>query len=456
MFRATIPLMLLLAAAACGSSESHDDNGNPPGVDAGTGSEEGDGAAGTSQGGEGGSSGAAGQGGDAGSTAQGGSAPSGGNGGTGGGAGGVGGGAGTGGVAGTGGACAPFSTAGRIWATGEIDLIGGAPIYPDLALGSDGLPVVAFTKGTATTRWAAVSKYDGTSWSEPDTVEMQSGKYLGKRPSLAVEANGTQHVLAYDEDGTRPRYGRKAPGGSWVVEAIYDDEVDSGDHSSLFLDGNGTLHASFLEYGTYRLIYGSLNGSTWNFQPVATSSGPVKAGSGSLFVDGAGVRHLAYYTGVPEQHLHLARSTASGWEEEEVDTTFDSGHYANVVVDQQGTEWISYLRWPAEASEIRVASREGGVWNVEVVDTGLGITYTTGITLLPCGGVGIAYARNEGVGQAGLWFAYKNPGDAEFTRMNVDDTSYVSGIEMGADETGRVHVVYLDETSFILKHAELK
>lgn len=409
MLRRTIPLVIAMAAMACGSSDDHDENGIPPGVDAGSGGQDGGVGEASAEGGS------AGQGGNAGSVAQGGGGVSGSAG-----KGGAGtGGASTGGAAGAAGACAPFSTAGRTWTTGEIDLIGGAPIYPDVALGSDGMPIVVFTKGTATTRWAAVSKYDGAVWSEPDAVETASGKYLGKRPSIAVEPNGTQHVLAYDEDETRPRYGRKVPGGSWQVEAIHDPGVDSGDHSSLFLDGNGTLHASFLEYGTYRLIYGSLSGSAWNFKPVATSNGPVKAASGSLFVDGAGVRHLAYYTGVPEQHLHLARSTATGWEDEEADTAFDSGHYPNVVVDSEGKEWIAYLLWPDDASEIRVASREAGGWKVRTVDTGLGITYTTGIALLPCGGVGIAYARNEGIGQPGLWFAYKNPGETALTNVEL-------------------------------------
>jgi len=103
-----------------------------------------------------------------------------------------------------------------------------------------------------------------------------------------------------------------------------------------------------------------------------------------------------------------------------------------------------------------VATLGDGGWDVETVDTGLGISYTTGLVVLPCGATLVAYARNEGTGTQGLWLAYRSEGDAEWTLASVDDSTYVSGIDLGVDAAGRIHAVYLDETNFILKHALLE
>ncbi|HQP36226.1 MAG TPA: hypothetical protein PLI95_13650 [Polyangiaceae bacterium] len=442
MFRRTLALSLLMLPIACGSSDDGEDGVSPqPETDSGAGGEAGESGAGGAAGADAGVSGQAGSSGSSGGSSQGG----GGSGGAAGGSAGAG-----------GGVCDPFTTVGRTWSLQEIDYIGGAPIYPDLELGADDHPRVVFTKGSKTERWAAVSRHDGTHWSEPEAVETIANRYLGKRPSLAVQSDGTEHVLAYDEDEGRPRYANKSVGGAWEVSEIYAQAGDAGDHSCLFVDTKDKLHATFLEYGSYRLIYGTPTGGTWSWGAIETQAGPVKGSSTSLFVDGNGQRHVAYYTGTPEEHLHVARSVTTGWEDEEVDTQAGSGHYPSLTVDAQGTEWIAYLLWPAEVSEVRVASKGAAGWSVRTVDPGLGITYTTGIGLLPCGGVGIAYARNEGTGTQGLWFAYLRPGDAEFTKVSVDATSYVSGIDLAVDASGRVHLVYLDETSYVLKYAVLQ
>jgi hypothetical protein len=364
--------------------------------------------------------------------------------------------AGAAGAAGAGGGCVPFSLTGRTWALAEVDLIGGAPIYPDVALDSQGNPVVAFTKGSASSRFAAVAAFDGSAWGAPEVVETIANRYLGKRPSIAVEQDGALDVVAYDEDEGDVRVGRRPASGTWTVTTPYDTSVDAGDHSSLFLDASGALHLTFLQYGTYNLVYGKRVEGTWSaFEPISTAGGPVRGSSSSVVADGSGIPRVAYYTGGTTTDLRFALPAAGVWAEEIVDPTPDAGHYPSLALDDTGNEWIAYLRWPVSESEIRVASREAGAWEVRTVDTGLGISYTTGIAPLPCGGMGIAWARNEGVGQGGLWFAYLNPGDTEFTRVLVDGSSYVSGIAMAADAQGRIHIVYLDESSFTLEHAML-
>jgi hypothetical protein len=351
-------------------------------------------------------------------------------------------------------ACAPFAIAGRTVTLRTIDAIGGAPIYPDLTLGPGDQPWVVFTKGTATSRYAAVARLEGDTWSAPDPVEQQAATYLGKRPSLAVDGSGTAHVVAYDEDGCRPRYSVKPPGGAWTTTALYEESADAGDHSSLVLDASGALHVAFTEYGTYRIVYGLKGAAGWSFELVGPAGG-MRGASSSLAVDAAGQPHLAVFSGAPDNVLRYATRSGGAWLVEDADATADAGHYPSLALAPDGLPVAVSLRWPADASEVRLARRAASGWETEVIDTGLGITYTTGLAVLPCGTVLAAYARNEGTGQQGLWLASRNPGDADWTRTSIDASTYVSGIDLAVTAAGEVHLVYFDETNYVLKHASL-
>jgi hypothetical protein len=345
------------------------------------------------------------------------------------------------------------SLQGKSFTLRQIDVIGGAPIYPDLDIGADGRPVVVFTKGSASGKWPAVSVLDGQTWSAPETVEKQDSSALGKRPSLLIAADGRLHVTSYDETGMRLHYAtRPASSTSWTVELLYQAGVDAGDHSSLAADKSGGLHLTFLEYGTYHLIYGTLSGSTWSFETVQSGGAAVKAASSSLALDDGGREHVAYFTG---DRLDYAFRQGGAWTAEPVDSSSAKmGHYPSLALDAAGNPQVVYLDWAGEGA-VRFARRVSGSWKAETVDQALGITYTTGHAVHPCGLTLIAYARNEGQGTPGLLLGVQAPGSTDWTKLSVDASTYVSGIDLAIGPDGRIHLVYLDETNYVLRHAEL-
>jgi hypothetical protein len=342
---------------------------------------------------------------------------------------------------------------GKSFTLRQVDPIGGAPIYPDLEVGPDRRPVVVFTKGTATEKYPALSILDGQAWSAPEVVEKEAGKNLGKRPSLLIGADGRLHVTSYDETDMRPRYAtRAAADKTWTVEALYKTGVDAGDHSSLAAGPDGALHLTFLEYGTYRLVYGTKGASGWSLDAVQAAGSYVKASSSSLAIDSGGKVHVVYFTG---ERLDYAVRAASGWTAEIVDqSSAKMGHYPTLALDGAGRPQVVYLDWAGEGA-VRFARRTASGWQAETVDQALGITYTTGQALLPCGATLIAYARNEGTGTPGLLLAVQAPGATSWTKLSVDAKTYVSGIDLAVDADGRIHLVYLDETNYVLRHAEL-
>ena len=63
--------------------------------------------------------------------------------------------------------------------------------------------------------------------------------------------------------------------------------------------------------------------------------------------------------------------------------------------------------------------------------------------------------RNAGVGPSGLNVAYRVAGAEEFALTQVDGSVDVSGISLAAANDGTLHLVYLDESNLLLKHARL-
>jgi hypothetical protein len=116
----------------------------------------------------------------------------------------------------------PFVREGRSWQLHQVDPIGGAPIFPTLAIGPAG-PAVAFRKGTPDERYPVVSRWDGAAWSPPETIEREADTFLGKRPALVLDRDDRLHLIYYNEDATRLRYAtRPAAASTWTLSYPYD------------------------------------------------------------------------------------------------------------------------------------------------------------------------------------------------------------------------------------------
>lgn len=353
----------------------------------------------------------------------------------------------------------PFTMDARSWSFYEVNTIGGGAIYPDLTMGLNDQPVLAFRRGERVgglmEYWPVVATFDGVQWSAPDMVERESQGTLGKRPSIAVDSSGTFHVLSYDEWGLRPHYAVQEVGSEWDAAPIYNDDVDAGDHSCLFLDSSGTLHATFLQYTDYRLVYGTLDGAAWTFDIVEDDDGPVRGSSSSLVVDSDGTVHIAFYSAGA---LYYTIRTGDDWDVEIVDDTVDNvGHYPSLALDPDGVPWITYLRWPNELTEARVAHRlDGGTWDIDILEGSLGIAYTTGIAALADGTILAVFPKNDtDTGSGELRFGYLQGGDDVWEISSVDTRYYVSGIDIAVGGDDRIHIAYYDESGYVLRHAVL-
>lgn len=348
-----------------------------------------------------------------------------------------------------------FSRQGRSWQLEEVDTIGGAPIFPAIAMGQDQSPVIAFRKGTASKRYPVIVRRAGPGWGAPETVEEAEGAFLGKSPSIAIDASGGVHLTYYNEDEERLRHAfQPAAGAPWQLSYPYPEEVDAGDHSALAIDGQGRLHCSFLQYSVYHTIYGLNDQGQWSFSPLARDGVPQKTYEATMAVDAAGQAQLAVAD--EQERLYFARGGVEGWSFETIDeVTPDIGHYLDSALDPGDRLHIIYMQWTHDHPSIWAGRRGDGGWQVEQVDQELGISYAAAIAVLADGTELIAYARNLGEGGDGLWFGYRDPEDQKWSLELVDGSTYVSGTDLLAAVDGTLYLVYFDETSYILKTAIL-
>jgi len=351
-----------------------------------------------------------------------------------------------------------FTMEGRTWSLHEVDHIGGAPMFPDLTLSNEDQPVVVFRKGVPLSGsdmeyFSAISEFNGTQWSPVETVERVAEKQLGKRPSIVIDPTGRYHVVSYDVSEEQLRYSYRDPQQvEWTSAAITDTSVDAGDHSCLTVDPSGNVHLTYLQYTDYRVQYGLLADNQWTLYTIASEDGPVRGSSSSNIVDTSGTAHISFYG---NGHLNYADGESDTWAVEVLDDSANQiGLYSSIALDAEGFAHIIYIRWPYTESAVKMASQNADGWQVETIEEDLEFTYTTGIAILPCGTTLVAYGRNR-TDVHDLRFAYKLPDTDTWSILTVDDSTYVSGIDMVVEQNGQVHIIYFDETNYILKHARL-
>jgi hypothetical protein len=222
----------------------------------------------------------------------------------------------------------------------------------------------------------------------------------------------------------------------------------------LRIDEQGRLHGTFLRYGVYHTIFGVREDGRWRFAPLSRDGVPVKTYEATLAVADDGRAHVVYAD--DRERIYYAHGGLAGWTHEPVDLeTPEIGHYLDGALDPAGQMHVVYLQWTRDHPSVWVARRAGS-WQTEQVDTELGIAYAAALTVLDDGTELVAYARNLGQGAAdGLWFGYRRAGEAAWSLELVDGTTYVSGIDLAAAADGTIHLIYFDETNYVLRSAIL-
>ena len=163
---------------------------------------------------------------------------------------------------------------------------------PSLAIGPDGLPIIAWSEGLAGMGWIYVKKWDGSAWVELGAGSASGGGIGGglgspERPSLAIDPDG-KPIVAWEGNLSMSReiYVKRWNGSSWIEMGtgsasgggISNNKTNSASPSLAIGPGGAPVVAWEDRYEDQGRIYvRRWNGSAW-----------VEMGAGSATADGIG------------------------------------------------------------------------------------------------------------------------------------------------------------------------
>lgn len=281
--------------------------------------------------------------------------------------------------------------------------------------------------------------------------------------SLTLDAEGNPHIAYHDLGNGNLKYASKS-GGSWTVESV-DATGQTGSFASLAFDAKGNPHIAYSSGGpNHELKYASKSDGSWTVEsvdgPSRSCAGWLSTDLGwyaSLAFDAESKPHIAYYDmseireGEHANNLKYANRTASGWTVETVDTPGDVGKFASLALDAEGNARVAYF--DNTNRDLKYASKSGGNWTVETVAATGSVGWDSSLALDAGGNPHIAYYEmTEWMRDGDLKYASK--GGGSWVVETVDTTGEVGeNAALALDDQGNPHIAYYDGTNHDLKYA---
>jgi len=260
------------------------------------------------------------------------------------------------------------SRSGGGWTLEIADDGGNVGQYASLALDSQGVPSIGYWDDSYGVGNLKLASRLGGVWA---LEEVDTAGVVGQYASLAVDGQGNPRISYYDATNGDLKFASKT-GGAWTVETV-DAAGDVGQYTSLVLDGQGDARVSYYDATNGDLKFASRAGAAWTVETV-DAAGDVGQYA-SLALDGQGDPRIGYYDAT-QGDLKFASRAGVAWTIETVDAAGDVGQHVSLALarslstlrpaDALGDPRISYR--DAASSNLKFASKTGGVWAVETVD----------------------------------------------------------------------------------------
>jgi hypothetical protein len=210
-----------------------------------------------------------------------------------------------------------------------------------------------------------ISASNGSEWRTKPIDPNGGGKYS----TLRLDGVGNAHVCFIDDSQYQLKYG------FWdhTLDKWFTMNLDtSSGFCSMILDSKQRPHIAYLDYGTGKLKYVRWNGSSWDKQTLQISAKEI-AFYTSIALDLRENPIISFYeywgTGYDYLlNLRVATWTGQFWEVKTVDSTPGSGKFNAIAADSAGMPHVAYANVVTENSGLRYASWNGKAWDIEVLE----------------------------------------------------------------------------------------
>ena len=283
---------------------------------------------------------------------------------------------------------------------GESGDVGG---HADVELdGSGGAHVAYLDRSSSTVRYLYQAP-GSNDWTGPDEIDLVANE---STVSLAVEENGTAHVVAITDETAQVLYARATLGGAWSTERVGLPEHQP--HAAAVAVADGTVHILYGSDDVPFLHHATRDaGGAWSLDSVTVSSASGRPGQNlALVAEPSGRLHAVFNTDNDRGLGYATRDPAGGW--------------------------------------------TGGP--VPVPDS-LRIRGELGLATAPSGDVHVTYYRDDG---EGLSYVRRDPSGGWTVPATIragGQTGQFSSVAVGAD--GAIHVAFSEGNRRDLRYATL-
>lgn len=226
------------------------------------------------------------------------------------------------------------------------DSAGNVGTYASIAIGLDGLPIIAYydstNQGLKTYKCIDVACSSGT------TVLIDSGN-VGRSTDIAVfPTNGHVVISYYDAGAGNLKVARclaQNCAGTVSITTINDTANDVGEYNSLVIDGNPMIAYYDTTTQNLKIVRCTTDNCLAHEPPVILDNGGNVGRYPSLAVDGSGMPIVAYRD-ASNQTLKMVRcqttSCSAATSVRVVDDGTNAGLYASLAVGPSGVPFVAY------------------------------------------------------------------------------------------------------------------
>jgi hypothetical protein len=193
-----------------------------------------------------------------------------------------------------------------------------------------------------------------------------AGMHPAHGHSLALDSTGKPHIAYSDTSAKKIMYA-SLEGSTWTAEAVADDTgTDIEKYISLAFDASGDPHISFHDsaQSAIDLKYAHKSSGVWLVSQVDVNPVGITGLYNSIAIDSGGKPHISYYN-YYSRSLWYASWNGSTWDKAQVDNVDSPGFYTSLALDSLNHPHICY------SDEInyylKYATFTGSQWNVKTL-----------------------------------------------------------------------------------------
>ena len=283
---------------------------------------------------------------------------------------------------------------------------------------------------------------------------MDYSDQAGRWNAVAVDSNGHIHVVQIKDESYQIRHSVN-DGTGWISGKINDCGSTYCWDIHMVIDDNDHIHLAYTTYTQWdeTLVYMNYDGTSWTDTVVSNSA---HFGPIGIAVDSNNHPHISYAVDGSDQcgaGLRISSYDGSSWSYTNVDQGANRGCESAIVIDESDHMYIAYQ--DRSSSKLKIATDKSGSWDSYLVDTGTSPSnlYPGYMTSMAVDQQGQFHIAHQDNKEYDLRYSTGAP-NSQWTTTIVDATGHTGrDPSIAVDANDQPHIVYHTWSGQNLKYA---